>query len=218
MLPRRRTLRCRGHSATGLAIVPAAGATTDHPQRHVTERHGDASWKRKLARREVVGELRRPAPIRPLHAPYYRAVSDETKVQTRHGELTPSEIADALPGTGEVMASVGTAWWKCAYAARGGNWELAAYFARRVRGLQRGLAVTRPKYAGDLAAFEEQKLDPVLRAIEARAVTDFERTFASATDRANELHVKWAKPYIRWVLPDEPPRDLHLGPIAALDR
>jgi hypothetical protein len=32
-----------------------------------------------------------------------------------------------------------------------------------------------------------------------------------ATDRANELHVKWAKPYIRWVLPDEPPADLELG-------
>jgi len=24
--------------------------------------------------------------------------------------------------------------------------------------------------------------------------------------------VKWAKPYIRWRLPDEPPRDLDLGP------
>ena len=30
------------------------------------------------------------------------------------------------------------------------------------------------------------------------------------TAQANELHVKWAKPYIRWVLPDEPPKDLDL--------
>ena len=51
--------------------------------------------------------------------------------------LSLEEVAQLLPGTGEIMASVGIAWWKCAYAARGGNWELAAYFARRVRGLQR---------------------------------------------------------------------------------
>ena len=145
-------------------------------------------------------------------------MSDDPVIRTRHGELTLAEIADVLPGTGEVMASVGTAWWKCAYAARGGNWDLAAYFARRVRGLQRGLAVTRPKYAGDLAAFESERIDPVLAAIDARDRHTFERAFASATDRANELHVKWAKPYIRWVLPDEPPRDLVLEPIEAPKR
>jgi len=35
--------------------------------------------------------------------------------------------------------------------------------------------------------------------------------FAAATDKANELHVKWAKPYIRWTLPDEPPKDLEMS-------
>ena len=39
-----------------------------------------------------------------------------------------------------------------------------------------------------------------------------ERIYSTATDKANELHVKWAKPYIRWVLPDEAPKDLDLGP------
>ena len=126
--------------------------------------------------------------------------------------LSLAEITRLLPGTGEIMASVGNAWWKCAYAARGGNWQLAAYFARRVRGLQRKLAVVRPKYADDLDAFENDLLTPVLSALDARDGPSFERLYASATDRANELHVKWAKPYITWVLPDEPPRDLELGP------
>ena len=138
-------------------------------------------------------------------------MADET--HARRSALSLDEIAELLPGTGELMASVGNAWWKCAYAARGGNWALAAYFARRVRGLQRKLAVIRPKYAGDLSAFEEGHIAPLLAAVEARDTAAFERTFAAATDRANELHVKWAKPYIRWVLPDEPPRDLELGPI-----
>lgn len=130
--------------------------------------------------------------------------------QPKAPPLSLEQIAQLLPGTGEIMASVGNAWWKCAYAARGGNWELAAYFARRVRGLQRKLAQVRPKYAEDLAAFEREHMDPALAALAAHNGPAFEGAYAGATKKANELHVKWAKPYIRWVLPDEPPKDLDL--------
>ena len=132
-------------------------------------------------------------------------------MQTSHGDLSLEEIAEALPSTGDLMALVGTAWWKCAYAARGGNWELAAYFARRVRGLQRRLALVRPKYAGDLARFQSMRIEPVLAATDQHDRDAFERAFAEATDEANSLHAKWGKSYIRWVLPDHPPRDLDLG-------
>jgi hypothetical protein len=117
-----------------------------------------------------------------------------------------------FPGTGDIMAAVGTCWWKAAYAARGGNWGLAAYFVRRVRSLQGKLAVIRPKYAGDLGAFEEELLTPLLAACDRTDLAAFDRIYAAATDRANELHVTWAKPYIRWVLPDEPPKDLEMSP------
>jgi hypothetical protein len=140
---------------------------------------------------------------------YYRKVSDEP--QTKPSEpLSLEQLAQLLPGTGEIMASVGNAWWKCAYAARGGNWELAAYFARRVRGLQRKLAQIRPKYTDDLLAFETEQVTPLLTALGSHDGPSFERIYAAATAKANELHVKWAKPYIRWVLPDEPPKDLDL--------
>ena len=126
--------------------------------------------------------------------------------------LSLEQLAELLPGTGELMQSVGNAWWKCAYAARGGNFELAAYFARRVRGLQRKLAIVRPKYADDLTSFESAHLAPVLAACDARDIDAFEPAYARAVDAANELHIKWGKAYIRWVLPDEPPTDLDLGP------
>jgi len=141
--------------------------------------------------------------------PYYRKVSDDPLAKSSP-PLSLEQLAQLLPGTGEIMASVGNAWWKCAYAARGGNWELAAYFARRVRGLQRKLAVIRPKYADDLLAFENEHLSPLLTALGAHNGPSFERVYELATEKANELHVKWAKPYIRWVLPDEPPKDLDL--------
>ena len=139
------------------------------------------------------------------------------RVRTPHAELSLEEIADQLPGTGEIMASVGQVWWRCAYAARGGNWDLAAYFTRRARGLQRKLAVIRPKYREDLAAFERDGLGPVFAAIAARDLDGFERAYAAATESANRYHVSTGKSYIRWVLPDEPPRDLHLGRITVLD-
>jgi hypothetical protein len=148
-----------------------------------------------------------------VHLPTIAGMPDDAKkVRTSDAELTLEQIAELLPGTGELMQSVGNAWWKCAYAARGGNWELAAYFARRVRGLQRKLAIVRPKYADDIAAFESEQLGPVLAACERKDLRGFEASFSDAVDRANALHTKWAKSYIRWVLPPEPPADLELTP------
>ena len=140
-------------------------------------------------------------------------MSEEARrVRTSHGELTLEEIAELLPGTGELMASVADAWWRCAYAGRGGNWGLAAYYARRVRGLLRKLAVVRPKYAGDVAAFDVERLAPVLADCDRADRAAFEEGIAAAIVRANELHVKWAKGYIRWKLPGDPPGDLDLSP------
>src|SRR6266567_8009861 len=98
------------------------------------------------------------------------------------------------------MVLVGNAWWRCAYAARGTNWPLAAFYARRVRSLQRRLAVIRPKYAERLAAFEATMLAPVFAAIESQDRTRFDRAFAAATDDANRQHVETGYGYIRWKL------------------
>lgn len=134
------------------------------------------------------------------------------RIPTPHGELTLEEIAELLPGTGELMQSVGVTWWKCAHAARGGNWELAAYFARRTRGLLRKLAIVRPKYAGDVAAYEKERIASVLSACDARDADAFARSYDAAVDEANALHVKWGKAYIQWTLPADPPEDLVLTP------
>ena len=139
-------------------------------------------------------------------------MADERVVRTKHADLTLEQIAELLPGTGEIMQSVALCWWKCAYAARGGNWPLAAYFARRVRGLQRDLAVLRPKHTERLAEFERDILAPLLAAAAAQDLAGFERAFAAGTELANRMHVQTGHGYIRWVLPDEPPADLDLGP------
>jgi hypothetical protein len=194
--------------------VATAGPSQRDAKPDIAERDGDPSRQRDLAIGEVTyGTVEVPVTVLVTHLRTIAVMSEDAKSgSAARGELTLQEIAELLPGTGEIMASVGECWWKCAYAARGGNWPLAAYFVRRVRSLQRKLAVVRPKYSGDLAAFEEQHLGPALAACDAGDARAFDRAFAAATDKANELHVKWAKPYIRWTLPDEPPRDLDLGP------
>ena len=209
MLAARRTLRLGGHSAAGLAVVTATALAERRTSREIARRDREPLREWDLARAEVREERADGAASRPKHLRTIAKVSDEAP---KSSPLSLEQLAQLLPGTGEIMASVGGAWWKCAYAARAGNWDLAAYFARRVRSLQRKLAQIRPKYAEDLASFEAEHVDPLLTALGAHDGPAFERGYAMATDRANELHVKWAKPYIRWVLPDEPPKDLDLEP------
>ena len=127
-------------------------------------------------------------------------------------ELSPEHVAAGLPGTSDLMVLVGSSWWRCAYAARGGNWPLAAFYARRVRSLQRRLGVIRPKYKERLDRFETDQLAPLFKAIEALDQQAFESAFTGATDDANLQHVETGYGYIRWKLPDEPPKDLDLGP------
>ena len=131
-------------------------------------------------------------------------------IRTPHGELSIDDLVQTLPGTGDLMAAVGESWWKCAHAARGGNWDLSAYFARRVRSIQRRLAILRPKYREDLASFERERIDPVLAACGARDGAAFERAFGGATDEANRMHDKWGYGYIRWTLPETAPADLDM--------
>ncbi len=133
------------------------------------------------------------------------------KVRTSHAELTLEEIAEALPGTGFVMAEVGRCYGACWHAAHGGNWDLAAYLLRRVRSLQRGLAVTRPKYKDQLAAFDRGALAPLFAALDARDLAGFDRAYDFAIERANHYHVETGKSYIRYRRPERAPDDLDLG-------
>ncbi|HLH70204.1 MAG TPA: hypothetical protein VKY90_14605 [Candidatus Dormibacteraeota bacterium] len=127
------------------------------------------------------------------------------RVRTRHAELTLEEIASLLPGTGEVMASVARSFGSAWHAAGGGNWGLAAYFVRRVRGQLRALAVVRPKYREAIEAFQEQALAPLLDAIARQDRAAFELAYDAAVELADRYHAETGHPYIRWRRPPQPP-------------
>jgi hypothetical protein len=126
-------------------------------------------------------------------------------VRTKHAELTLEDVASSLPGTGEVMCSVGHCHAMCWHAARGGNWDLASYYLRRVRSLLRGLAVTRPQYREQIRAFDRGALETTYQALLARDPAAFEREYRATVDQANAYHVDTGHPYIRWSPPERPP-------------
>jgi hypothetical protein len=213
MLTGRRTLRRLRQSAAGLAVVSAAGLSERHAEPEVARRDDDAPRQRDVR----IGEVPDRAPEAPaamsVHVRTIAAMTDDASaLKAKRAALTAEQIAELLPGTGEIMHEVGDIWWKCAYAGRAGNWALAAYFARRTRSLLRKLSVLRPKYADDIVDFESRVLAPVLTACERGDRAAFDRAIDDAIDRANELHVKWAHGYIKWKLPGDPPKEFDLTP------
>jgi hypothetical protein len=138
---------------------------------------------------------------------------DEMKIATKENELTVREMSEALPDTPAIMEKVGHCWWHLIYSARGGNWGLAGYYARRVDKLGSTLGVLRPKHAERLLRFQTEALPDVLGAIEAEDLAALETAYAAATDTANRLHDESGYPYIRWELPPDAPEGLQLTPV-----
>ena len=139
-------------------------------------------------------------------------MGDEVKARTPHGEMTIDQLAELQPGMAGIMKEVGDRYTKSYCAAKGGNWKLAAYHLNMIRVAFRNAKVTRPKFTEDLSAFDSENLLPVFKAIQAEDWTGFEEAFIKGMERSDFYHDKTGHPYIRYVLPDDPPSVLFQGP------
>jgi hypothetical protein len=141
----------------------------------------------------------------------------EITVSTDDNELTLRQMSETLPDTATIMTRVGECWWHLIYAARGGNWDLAGYYLRRVVKLENMLITLRPKHAERMARFQADAVPPVIAALEERDLSALEAAYAAATEMANLLHGESGYPYVQWELPDEPPKGLRLAPGSVSD-
>lgn len=141
-------------------------------------------------------------------------MADESRLvgRTKHGELTLDQLAELQPGLGTLMRDVSDRYWILYYAARGGNWALAAYQLRGLRSLYQKGSVTRPKYRAMLEKFAGEIFDPLQQHIEARDFAAFERVYQAGITLANQMHVATRHGEIVWKLPPTPPPHLELGP------
>jgi hypothetical protein len=133
--------------------------------------------------------------------------------RTKHTELTIDQIAEMQPGLGRIMPQVSDRYWVLYYAAKGGNWPLAAHQLNELTGLLRLGAVTRPQYQRHLDAFINGHLSAVRQAIEARDWPAFDRAYKKGIEGSNAYHRELGHPEIEWTLPPDPPRHLRLTPI-----
>ncbi|QQG48174.1 MAG: hypothetical protein HY247_05300 [archaeon] len=136
----------------------------------------------------------------------------EVRAKTPHGEMSVDQLAEIQPGMAAIMKEVGERYSACYYAAKGGNWKLAAYQLNMVRVSFRTAKVTRPKFTEDLNAFDSEYLLPVFKAIQSQDWAEFEAAFQKGMEGSDVYHDKRGYQYIRFVLPDKAPANLYMGP------
>lgn len=136
----------------------------------------------------------------------------EIKAKTPQGEISLDQLASIQPGMAALMKEAGERYTRAYYAAKGGNWRLAAHHMNSLRGSFRTAKLTRPKYADDLTAFDTEYLMPIFKAIHDQDWKEFELTFKKGEVGSDLYHDKRGFPHIRYLLPKEPPGNLYLGP------
>lgn len=137
------------------------------------------------------------------------AASDWLKGNTEEKLKTLAEIQ---PGLGTVMIEYGARYTNLYYAAKGGNWDLAAYQLKEAREIQEVGETTRPARAGALKDFEKFYLDPLEAAIKAKDFKKFEVAFKEGIKGCNNCHAAQAFPYIVYQLPKGPTFPLSMKP------
>lgn len=134
------------------------------------------------------------------------------RAATKHGALTVDDIAEMQPGGARLMDEFGRRYWALYYAAKSGNWDLARYMEKESERVLAILGKVRPKYAEDLGAFVKETLGAMARAIEAKDWTSFDVAYLRGIEESDRYHVKYAKGFIRFRVPDHPPEWLDLSP------
>jgi len=131
---------------------------------------------------------------------------------TRHTELSLDEIAEMQPGLGRIMPEVSDRYWILYYAAKGGNWALAAHELNELGGLLRLGITTRPKYKDHLDSFINSHMVALRKAIDANDWPAFERAYQKGVEGSNAYHRDLGHGEIEWILPEDPPKHLRLSP------
>ena len=130
-------------------------------------------------------------------------------VPTKHNKnMTLGQIADITPGLGTVMIEYGHRFYIAYYAAKAGNWDLAAYEIKEQTEIQEVGEVTRPGHAEELKAFEHTYLDPIQVAIKAKDWNKFTANYAAAVDGCNNCHAGTGHGFIKYRLPTRAPESV----------
>jgi hypothetical protein len=130
---------------------------------------------------------------------------DEIVGRTKHGELTLDQMAGMMPGMAELMLRLAQRYHVMYYAAKAGNWQLAAYQLSGARKALSTAKLTRPKYQEAIDRFTREFLDPIDSAVRAQDWSRFEQLVQKSIEASDVYHQEWGYAYIRYRMPEHPP-------------
>ncbi len=98
------------------------------------------------------------------------------------------EIKDVLPKFAIPMREVGDRFQNMYYAAKGGNWGLAAYMSKYMNGAMNPAKLTKPKEYELWMSFYNETFAPVNKAITAQDFTAFSKEYNAVIASCNSCH------------------------------
>ena len=108
--------------------------------------------------------------------------------ETKDVQKQIDEVRGALPKFAIPMREVGDRFQNMAFAARGGNWALAAYMSKYMNGSMNPASVTKPAEYKVWKSFYDDTFAPVNKAIQAKDLKAFETTYAAVINNCNGCH------------------------------
>lgn len=113
-------------------------------------------------------------------------------------------LASIQPGLGTVMIEYSTRMGNIYYAAKAGNWGMAAYQLKEAVEIQEVGETTRPARAPLLKAFEDSNLKPLALDIVNQDIGAFQKDFTTTVNACNVCHTGSGFRYIVYQLPSQP--------------
>ena len=98
------------------------------------------------------------------------------------------ELKSALPKFAIPMREVGDRFQNIYFAAKGGNWALAAYMAKYMNGSMNPASVTKPAEYKVWKGFYDQTFASVNKAIQAKDMKGFDSAYTAVIKDCNSCH------------------------------
>jgi hypothetical protein len=114
------------------------------------------------------------------------------------------ELRSALPKFAIPMREVGDRFQNMYFAAKGGNWALAAYMSKYMNGSMNPASVTKPAEYKVWKSFYDETFAPVNKAIQAKDWKAFDMAYTSVMKDCNTCHEGMGYGFIKLVKLDAP--------------
>lgn len=115
-------------------------------------------------------------------------------------------VKAAIPKFAVPMREVGDRFRDMYYAAKGGNWGLAAYMSKYMNAAMNPAKLTKPNEYTDWVSFYSKAFDPVNKAIMAQNFTTFDKEYKAVIKECNACHEGMGYGFIK-IVPLKVPAD-----------